>query len=799
MPEIRYTFTASDANTVVAAFNSIEQAAKKSTRAVIDQGKANAKATKGPAGGQNTSSQKTRDAKRAAANRHREEIRQAKAAAKELENIAKKKARTEERIHKGHLRRKLRAVDRHIADRKRAEKKAQQDAIRAERDAQRASDRIRRGRRRMMMRAGGYVGRGIMRAGRYAATAALGVAAASAREGVSLENQAQRLAIKGQTGVLKGQRLTGKDLERNARGVAALTPGVKASGVLEGMGSFVQKVGRVDVAKDFSGLMAKVSMATGASMRDIGSSMADMFQKFDVKTVDDMANVMATLNVQGKKGAFELSDMAKYLPKIAAAGKVFGVEGAQGAKTLGGVLQLIRTGTGTGAEAGTAAVNLMEEMSMKRGNIKKATGREVNNDIVENIVSIAQATGGTTQGLDQFKFQKRARRAMNPFVAMFRDFKKESGSAAKATKMLREAIMNAVRAKGAEEEMDKDAQRASKTTQSQMTHAWNSISASLNESLMPAVLSVAKTLSSVAGNTNLFEQLGTAISNVIKLFGWLVKTFGSDELNNEVKRNKARVEEEQLAGKSKALKKAMDEADKGEDPIAKNWTRRKFEENEAKRNKAANVFSKIETGGSRNLGKEAFVNKVAGIYAKGRLEQEGFAMDSEAGKIMYKRYYDQGVGRAGSAFEQVKNKETLSEDPFDFLEMPSYRGNTQAGHIGEKAALFGSETAFSSELRRTVPGMTHPLSQKSEVKIEDAIRELLITQRAGETLGGEEGSKSREAMGGVKELRSFVPGLITTLGSLDSAVSTTAAKIKEAAGGLKPAGSVAPGAAKVVP
>jgi hypothetical protein len=650
MPQIRYSFTATGANGIVQAFNSIEAAANKSARAIKNNNTALSRTSSSSSGGGGGRGRRGGASSQAAAEKKAWDKR-IKAEEKGARELARAQKRSREKWKRN--------AWKSIQDiKKQADKEAA--AIRS------ANEKVIAARRRAMRRMARSAVRGVARGVRRGASLALGAGGAllagAARDQVSLENQATRLSIKGQTGmgVDDPRRITGTQLMQHARDVATTRPGATASGVLEGMGSFVQKVGRVDIAKDFSELMATISTASGADMKDVGSAMADMFQKFDVKSVDEMATVMSKLVVQGKKGAFEMQDLAKQLPKVAAAGKVFGLKGAEGAVKLGGLLQVARRGQGGGAATATGMVQLMREIVQKSGRVKQLTGSKSTGDLGEDILRIAKAAGadpeGAAEGLKKFKFGRQATNALNPFIAELKNAKDAGKTTAEALDILRDKIKEATEAKDAETEVMDDSARAGKTMAAQMTAAWNAVSGQINQALGPALKDFFVFLTKMSKQSDLFEKLGQAgaflleaIKSIVKLAakaGLITLKGDIDELSPEAKR----VAKGSLKRKKSDLEDVRTQI-KTEKDSEKLSNLRKRE----KRLVTDVASLEIGVAGRDKLTKERFSQEAAEIFAQNEVEQSGLDPESQEARDLRAFSKHIGYGRAQKAFDRVKS------------------------------------------------------------------------------------------------------------------------------------------------
>jgi hypothetical protein len=339
--------------------------------------------------------------------------------------------------------------------------------------------------------------------------ATAGVMGLAARQGVELQSRATRLAIKG--GGL-GRRVDPTILRQEAEGIAGRVRGTTAGGVLAAQERFVAKTGRLDLARTFSEEFAKISIATGTEMDVIGSAAADMFEKFDVKTADDMANAMSILAVQGKRGAFEMEDAAKQFPKIAAAAQRFGLRGVQDLATLGGLTQIARRATPSGEEAGTAVEAMFKQIVMKSDVLErkfgtkvfKDKGKTVTRDIRDILVDAISGAKGNLPELQKI-FDVRGIRAVSPLISLFNQSRakamspvaqggrglSEAEATAVAIARLRKEIDDATNVTDARAEMEEDAMIAQKMTSAQLTAAWESVVAAVNSEFTPVIIDAA--------------------------------------------------------------------------------------------------------------------------------------------------------------------------------------------------------------------------------------------------------------------------------------------------------------------
>ncbi|MFV0626165.1 MAG: phage tail tape measure protein [Alphaproteobacteria bacterium] len=94
--------------------------------------------------------------------------------------------------------------------------------------------------------------------------------------------------------------------------------------------------------------------ATGAAGEDIGAMVGNMFQKFNIKSADEILQVLDIFANQANEGSFELKDLATQGERIMAAYATLGRSGAIANREMGALMQISRMGTGSAEQAATA-------------------------------------------------------------------------------------------------------------------------------------------------------------------------------------------------------------------------------------------------------------------------------------------------------------------------------------------------------------------------------------------------------------------------------------------------------------
>ena len=499
MPVERFTFVAAGYGSVIDAYKSIADEAAKTEKKTSRSFRRQAGEVKSSATSQE------RDLARSLARREKMEDRLHARVSKTREREAKRFADTQIR-----------------------------EAKRVANAEERAVKRVAASRRKTMGRVGGAMGGAALRG--IAAVGAAGalVMGAAARKTLALRDQSIGLAVKG------GRPQDAGKIQKQLQNVAIATPGAKAAGIGAGVEAFVSKTGKLDAGMSFATIMAEISVASGATAEDVGSAMADMYQKFDIASVEDMSKAMADLYVQGKRGAFELKDAAAQFPKIAAAAEKFGLKGKRGLSTLGGLTQLAKESTGGGEDAATAVENMFAEMVKKSDMIKKKTGQDVfkdkgktqTNDIVDILVGTISGAKGNQKTIADI-FGVRGSRAVSKSVSTYnREYALAGGTETQRTEIamaaLRSEIMGAIDATGSEAEVKRDLAAMQEQTGAQLTAAWESMSSAIATAATPAMAALAKTMSEFIRDADMaalsegLMALVEAAELAAKALGWLI-------------------------------------------------------------------------------------------------------------------------------------------------------------------------------------------------------------------------------------------------------------------------------------
>lgn len=129
-------------------------------------------------------------------------------------------------------------------------------------------------------------------------------------------------------------------------------------------GAAVLVAGGIQDAKElerFAPVMAKTATATRASMDDLGSVAIALKDNLGI-AADGFEGAMNMLAYAGKRGQFEIRDMAKWLPSLTPSFKTMGVTGKEAVAEIGAALQIARKGAGSNDEAANNFRNFLQKL-----------------------------------------------------------------------------------------------------------------------------------------------------------------------------------------------------------------------------------------------------------------------------------------------------------------------------------------------------------------------------------------------------------------------------------------------------
>ncbi len=559
MPNITYTFSAQNVQNVTGAFQTINTAAAASAAKV-----------KGTDAQKATSAQQSSTKRKVAAK---------SSAAESLKGV-KLEIRGIKKLQRA-LKELIAAQTRRGTSAKTASEKAAASAKKeaaalkrlevANKRAQAASNRRAMGRLRSFSGGTGLMGLG-------ATGMMLGgmVGGAAVRSAVQLETAVAELAVKGRR---PGQSANVGSLMRRVQGTALANPGVKSIDLTKGMMAYVSKTGDLPGAKRYLDTFATVGGGTGTNMEDLGRVMAEMKIKMGISDPREMMTGLSMMAVAGKRNRIELSDLAKYLPKMASSMTRFsGRTGFDAVKSLAGLIQVGAEGSGTAAGAATSMERAYANVAQAQHTGKLSalgikafrTGSKSKfRDFEDILADILYTTDNRLTG-DAIDAQGRPIKKKNRKVALMDIFKQrgiryvsgfsrkwdelssgaDRGGQKRTIDETRSAFMDFIQTlkqgTNSVSEIAEDHRIKQQLTGAKLTAAWEEVTLIASKTLLPVLqgfvgdpTKIQGMMLAVTGMFEVFAGLGKTVGFVAEQFGFL-----ADEMK---KRTKGAKEDRRLA------------------------------------------------------------------------------------------------------------------------------------------------------------------------------------------------------------------------------------------------------------
>jgi hypothetical protein len=549
-----------------------------------------------------------------------------------------------------------------------------------------------------------------------------GMAAGNAIESTIALQHAQRGIIRNARGPGQEGLYTQAHLCKKVE-TAALGSGASQEGITEGLSQFVAKTGNLKTAVDNIDVFTQAAMAAGADVKDVFSGAADLSNQMHIESITDMQQAFADLIFQGKKGAFEIKNLASELPELAATAARMGMSGVGGIHQLGGLMQLSMKGTGSGPEASTAFQNAMNQLVNKAADLQSGAafgGRKVNVfehgdprqkmlDMPTVIANMLEASRGNLTEISNV-LEIRGNKAFSPETTAFRDaYQSTKGTDAEKAKAGRDAVVkmltDAMDTGAKWSDVQEDAANALKDTSAQLENVKTQFTNAVGQQLLPVL-------------TDLIPKFTELVPTIANLTG-VVGSFAQEVINNPIPN----------IGKIIAAKVGLDLAGAG----------------------LAAVFkSALETAvKSSGLGAMAGLGGVASVFVTGGLV--GVSIGAAVGTAASARL---GAGSAAAAQTEAELAES---------KLSVFKGEGP-GKLGEEGAIRGRKNALEK--------MRDELAKNGPTALETT------AGAASSVLGGKSASEVQKAS--IADLQKMID-------KLSAALATGADKIASAEpGGAKP-------------
>jgi len=290
-----------------------------------------------------------------------------------------------------------------------------------------------------------------------------------------------------------------------------LAPSVLAKGVQD----LVAQGLKLDDAVASIETLGKVAVATNSDLTDVTKTGFQLQSALKIKPTE-LKETFDALAFAGKAGAFELKDMAQFMPTIASAAASLGIQGKDGAVALASMMQMVRKDAPGAAEASTRLTDALLKMTAPESvkNFKKfgVDIEAVLKNAVKNginpmdaaIKELIRVTGNDPFKLSQIFGDKEAKLALMSLMKYKEEYEKlkalAGGTAAAGT-------------------IQADFDKSLKTFDQQfksLTNAGEILALSLGNTLMPVLTALIKEITPiVTGISNLVQGMGQIPKPVI--------------------------------------------------------------------------------------------------------------------------------------------------------------------------------------------------------------------------------------------------------------------------------------------
>ena len=256
--------------------------------------------------------------------------------------------------------------------------------------------------------------------------------------------------------------------------------------------------------------LGRVATATNSDLLDVTKTGFQLQNALHIRP-GELTATFDALAFAGKQGAFELRDMAQFMPTIAAAAGTLGIQGRQGAVSLAAMMQMIRKDAPDAGQAATRMTDAMLKMTApdavknfaKFGiNIQQvlANARAKGiNPMEAALTELQRVTGGDIFKLSQIFGDKEAKLGLMSLMKYRQEYerlKADAGGAAAAGTV------------------NRDYQRSIATFQGTLASFQNTsqrLGITLGNALLPPLTSIAGALTPVVEGIANFAQANPAL------------------------------------------------------------------------------------------------------------------------------------------------------------------------------------------------------------------------------------------------------------------------------------------------
>jgi TP901 family phage tail tape measure protein len=345
--------------------------------------------------------------------------------------------------------------------------------------------------------------------------AGIGVAlAGSVRTAARFESVLADIGKTANVGDVELKKLSGQILQLSGRNITNLAPEKLAAGIQD---LVAQGLELNDAVASMEAL-GRVATATNSDLLDVTKTGFQLQNALKIRPTELKATFDA-LAFAGKQGAFELKDMAQFMPTIAAAAGTMGIEGKKGAVALAAMMQMVRKDAPDAGQAATRMTDAMLKMTAPDA-VKNFSKFGVNieqvlkdakakgiNPMEAAIAELQRVTGGDVFKLSQIFGDKEAKLGLMSLMKYRKEYEKLKADAGGQT---------------AAGTVDKDYQRSLKTFQGTLTSFQNSaqrLGIAVGNALLPPLTRLAEIITPLAEGFANFAASNPRIATGIVLIG----------------------------------------------------------------------------------------------------------------------------------------------------------------------------------------------------------------------------------------------------------------------------------------
>lgn len=207
----------------------------------------------------------------------------------------------------------------------------------------------------------------------------------------------------------------------------------KQSELVEAMGALVSRGLDPEKALAMLGPIGNAATATGGKIGDIARSLYATYDNLKVP-INESAKTLDVLATAGNRGAFELKDMAQYLPSLTAIAGSLKMVGIESTAQIAAAAQIAMKGAGDASQAATNLQNFLLKLSapdtMKAfkdaginlsAEIKKGLD---SGDLIGHIAGVVQqATNGDAEKISTLFRDAQVKQFLMPMLANIEEYK----------------------------------------------------------------------------------------------------------------------------------------------------------------------------------------------------------------------------------------------------------------------------------------------------------------------------------------------------------------------------------------